>query len=101
MSRWSRRRITSPAMVSTEYAASSCGLSLWPWPRQSRPDHAESRAGQCLLPSSADPVQPVVGRKPVHRDKRRATFGSIDLVVQANSIAVEIHGGGTYASRSV
>src|SRR5437764_255679 len=65
-----------------------------------QPYDSKARVGQRLLPSAADPVEAVVRGESMHGDERRAILRPVDLVMQPDSIAVEIHGAGTYASRS-
>ena len=57
-------------------------------------DHAKAGVGQRLLPAGADPIEAVVGGEAVHGDKRRSLLGPVDLVMQSDAFAVEIHGAG-------
>ena len=54
-------------------------------------DDAEAGACERLLPPRADPVQPVVRGEPVHQHDRGAAFGTVDLVMQPDAVAVEVH----------
>ena len=54
-------------------------------------DDLQARIGQRLLPSRADPVEPVVGREAMHQHDRGSVLRAVDLVMQTYAIAVEIH----------
>ena len=55
------------------------------------PDHVVAGARQRLLPAGADPVELVVGREAMHQHDGRPVFGTVELVVQTDAVAVEVH----------
>jgi hypothetical protein len=52
---------------------------------------AKPGLGQRLLPACSDPVQLIVGGEAVHEDDGRAILRSMQLVVQSDAVAVEVH----------